>query len=290
MLNNNKKQLENYYEYQNRLLSNKNNLSKHYNFLSTYFAFLILISIFGFISLVLHLCLNIWIPVFYYNWSNFYNLNNTIIPKLAGNLFLVPNLILNLTGFVDILLLIFLLIFFCIFSLDRITPFYKMPNIFKPILLINFLFLIISTITIYLLIWLLNSVYNPILDNWALNPLISLSLSIGPVLINVSIILTVCTIFITLSFVSFNWFLINNKFHWILLNLLNVIKYVKFEDEFKNEKSLLLVNSLEEEVKPYNYPNTIEIKDNLAVNETDDDSLTKEVEKMIIDYDDFEDE
>lgn len=290
MLNKNKNQLENYYQYQNRLFNNKNKLNKHNNFLLTYFIFLILFPIFSFISLVLHICLNIWIPVFYYNWSNFYNLNNTIIPALTDNLFLIPNLILNLTGFVDILLLIFLLIFFCIYSLDRITPFHKMPNIFKPILFINFLFLFVSTVIIYLLIWLLNNTYNPILDNYALNPLISLSLSIAPVLANVSIILTVCTIFVTLGFVSFSWFVINNKFYSILLKLLNIIKYIKFEKEFKNEKSTLLFNSLQEEIKPYNYPNPSRTDSKFAVDQNyDDNSLTEEIEEMIIDYDESKD-
>lgn len=290
MLLKDKKQSGSYYQYQINLFNNKNKLGKHHNFLSTYFTFIILFPIFSFISLALHLCLNIWIPVFYYNWSNFYNLNNTIIPQIAGNLFLVPNLVLNLTGAVDILLLIFLFIFFCTFGLDKTTPFRKMPNIFKWVLFIDFLFLIISTAIIYFLIWILNNVYNPTLDNWALNPSISLSLSIQPVLINVSIVLTLSTIFVTLNFASFTWFVFNNKFYSILLNLLNIIKYVKFENEFKDKNPILLNDSLQEEAKPYNYPSPIETSNNSVIDtNSDDSSLVEEIEKMIIEYDEFKD-
>lgn len=285
MLFKNKIQFENYYQYQKRLLDNKNKLSKHSRFLLTYFVCFILFPCFGLISLFLHIFLNIWIPVFYYNWSDFYNLNNTVIPKIAGNLFLVPNLILNIAGAVDILLLLFLILFFCILCLDKVTPFHRMPNVFKSILFVNFLFLIISTIFIYLLIWILNNRYNPALDNWALNPSISLSLSIGPVLINTSIILTISTIFVNFSFVSFTWFVINNKFYSILLNLLRIIKYVRLDIELKDNAIPFLAK---EEQKPYEYLYPFEKNSNFVIDQKtdDDDFLKEEIEKMIIDYDD----
>lgn len=286
MLFKNKTQFENYYKYQERLLDNKNKLSKHSRFLFTYFVCFILFPCIGFISLVLHIFLNIWIPVFYYNWSDFYNLNNTVIPKIVGNLFLVPNLILNIAGVVDVLLLLFSIFFFCILCFDKITPFCRMPNIFKSILFINFLFLIISTVFIYFLIWILNNSYNPTLDFWALNPSISLSLSIGPVLINVSIILTISTIFVNFSFVSFIWFVLNNKFYSISLNLLRIVKYVKSDNELKHETIPLLTEEFKEEQKPYEYLYPFEKNSNFVADQKIDyDLLTEEIEKMIIDYD-----
>lgn len=282
----NKIQFENYYQYQKRLLDNQKKLSKHNHLLFTYFIFFILIPFFGLISLVLHIFLNIWIPVFYYNWSDFYNLNNTVIPKIVGNLFLVPNLVLNIAGAVDILLLIFFFLFFCILCLDKFTPFYRTSNVFKSILFINVLFLIVSIVFIYLLIWILNNSYNPILDNWALNPSISLSLSISPVLINTSAFLTISTIFVNFSFVSFIWFVLNNKFYSILLNLLRIIKYVKLEIESKHKAIPLLTEEYKEEQKPYEYLYPFEKNSNFVIDQkTDDDFLTEEIEKMIIDYD-----